>query len=342
MRGVAKLRAGEGQVGLLNVPEPTAIPGHVIIEVTAAGLCGTDVHIYHDEYPSRPPVILGHEVAGQIVEVGPDVTYNVSCGDSVTSETYFSTCGFCSYCREGLPNLCLQRTSIGSGVHGSFARYVLVPASNIHQLPDGVDEWAGALTEPLACCVHALENTRVEPGDVAVVTGPGAIGLLMMQVAKAAGAHVWMIGTEVDEKRLALAETLGADHVLVVGKDDLQAALAERTDGRGADVVFECSGAGPAAQTALNLVRRKGHYVQVGLFGRPVLWDLEQVCYKEVQVHGSFATVPSAWRKALHLLGCGLVQTRPLISHRLPIAAWQYAFTTFEGRQGVKIVFTPE
>ncbi len=340
MEGVAKLRPGARQVGLLNAPEPTATPGHVIIEVTAAGLCGTDVHIYHDEYPSRPPVILGHEVAGRIVDVGADVRHCAT-GDAVTSEPYFFLCGLCPYCRAGMPNLCQRRRSIGSGVHGAFARYVRVPESSIHRLPDGVDEWGGALTEPLACCVHALENTRVEPGDVAVVTGPGPIGLLMMQVVKAAGAQVVVIGTETDEERLALAKTLGADHVLAVGKDDLQTSLAERTDGLGADVVFECSGAGPAAQTALDLVRRKGRYVQVGLFGKPVLWDLEQVCYKEVEVHGSFATVSSSWRKALALLRSGIVQTGPLISHRIELAAWQQAFDLFERREGVKIVFTP-
>ena len=211
----------------------------------------------------------------------------------------------------------------------------------MHHLPDGVDEWAGALTEPLACCVHALENTKVEPSDVAVVTGPGAIGLLMLQVIKAAGAQAVVIGTETDEPRLALARQLGADEALAVGRDDLQSAVAERSDGLGADVVFECSGAGPGAQTALELVRHQGRYVQVGLFGKPVIWDLEQVCVKEVSVQGTFATVSSSWRKALNLLRCGLVQTGPLISHRLPLAEWQEAFDLFERREGVKIVFTP-
>lgn len=340
MKGVAKLRSGPGQVGLLDAPEPAAIPGHLVIEVTAGGLCGTDVHIFHDEYPCRPPVILGHEVAGKVVDVGEGVT-RCATGDSVTSEPYFRLCGLCAYCRAGMPNHCGQRASIGSGKHGAFARYVLVPERSVHHLPDGVDEWAGALTEPLACCVHALENTKVEPSDVAVVTGPGAIGLLMLQVIKAAGAQAVVIGTETDEPRLALARQLGADEALAVGRDDLQSAVAERSDGLGADVVFECSGAGPGAQTALELVRHQGRYVQVGLFGKPVIWDLEQVCVKEVSVQGTFATVSSSWRKALNLLRCGLVQTGPLISHRLPLADWQEAFDLFERREGVKIVFTP-
>ncbi|MCY3904871.1 MAG: zinc-binding dehydrogenase [Caldilineaceae bacterium] len=340
MKGVAKLRAGVGEVGLLEAPEPNASPGHLVIEVTAGGLCGTDVHIFHDEYPSRPPVILGHEVAGKVVDVGEGVTRCRS-GDSVTSEPYFRLCGVCAYCRAGMPNHCGQRASIGSGVHGAFARYVLVPERSVHLLPQGVDEWAGALTEPLACCVHALENTKVEPEDVVVVTGPGAIGLMMMQVVKAAGGQVVMIGTETDGARLELALTLGADEVLMVGSDDIQKAISTRSDGLGADVAFECSGAGAGAQTALELLRHRGRYVQVGLFGRPVTWDLEQVCVKEVQVQGTFATVSSSWQKALALLRSGLVRTGPLISHRLPLSDWQLAFELFERREGVKLVFTP-
>lgn len=340
MKGVAKLRRGAGQVGLLDVPEPAAIPGHLVIEVTAAGLCGTDAHIYDDEYPCRPPVILGHEVAGRVVDVGNDVT-RCATGASVTSEPYYTLCGHCPACRAGLPNHCQRRASIGSGVNGGFARYVLVPERAVHLLPEGVDEWAGALTEPLACCVHALENTKVEPGGLAVITGPGAIGLLMLQVVKAAGAQALVIGTETDEARLELARQLGADAALAVGRDDLQSAVAARSDGLGADVAFECSGAGSGAQTALELVRHRGRYVQVGLFGKPVLWDLEQVCVKEIRVQGTFATVASSWPKALNLLRTGLVQTLPLISHRLELGDWERAFDMFARREGVKIVFAP-
>ena len=340
MQGLAKMARGDGNVGLIDVAEPKAAAGQVVIEVKAAGICGTDLHIYHDEYPTNPPVIMGHELAGVVVDVGAGVT---SCqpGDRVTSETFFYVCGACEYCRDGFPNLCPRRKSIGSGVHGAFARYVLVPAHNVHHLPTDVDLLAGALTEPLACCVHALELTRIEPGEVAVVAGPGAIGLLMMQVAKAAGTVVVMLGTDVDEARLELAQNLGADVTLNIQAVDSQKQLYDMTHGRGADIVFECSGAGAAARHCLSLVRRQGRYAQVGLFGRPVEWDLEQVCFKELAVSGSFATVPSAWRKALVLMAAGLVQTRPLISETLPLSEWQVAFDRFERRDGVKMVLTP-
>lgn len=340
MKGVAKLVRGNGNVGLIDVPEPESIPGHVVLEVKAAGVCGTDLHIYHDEYPSDPPVILGHEVAGIVAEVGEGVS-TCQPGDRVTSETYFYICGQCRFCRDGAPNMCPHRKSIGSGVHGAFARYVLVPQQNIHHLPPNIGVQAGALTEPLACCVHALERTRIEPGEVVVVSGPGAIGLLMAQVAKAAGGQVIVLGTSADEARLETALTLGADMALNIQATNAAKTIAELTSDLGADVVFECSGVGASAQNCLDLVRRHGRYVQVGLFGKPVQWDLERVCFKEIQVSGSFATVPSAWRKALNLLALGLVQTQPLISGTMPITEWQHAFDAFERREGLKIVLTP-
>jgi L-iditol 2-dehydrogenase len=340
MKGVAKIAPGEGNVALINVPEPEVTTGHVLIEVKAAGICGTDLHIYYDEFKTRPPVIMGHEVAGLVAEVGEGVT-NCRPGDRVTSETYFYVCGKCQFCREGHPNLCPHRLSIGSGVNGAFTKYVLVPQHNIHHLPENVDEQAGALTEPLACCVHALELNRVEPGDTVVVSGPGSIGLLMMQVVKAAGARVIVLGTSRDEARLAKARQLGADDVYNVESTDTLATIREMTGGLGADVVFECAGADPSARHCLELVRRKGSYVQIGLFGKAVSWDLDQLCYKELRLSGSNASVPSAWRKALALLTSGQVQTRPLVSDVWPITDWPQAFERFEKRDGFKLLLTP-
>lgn len=340
MKGVAKVAPGEGQVQIIDAPEPEALPGHALIAVKAAGVCGTDLHIYHDEFPTKPPVIMGHEVAGIVAEVGDGVS-TCQVGDRVTSETYFYVCGACQFCRDGLPNLCPQRKSIGSGVNGAFTNYVLVPQQNIHQLPDNVDEFAGALTEPLACCVRALEQSRVEPGEIVVVSGPGAIGLLTMQVVKAAGAKVIILGTSLDEARLEMARSLGADLALNVESENVETIIGELTGGLGADVVFECSGVSASAQNCLKLVRRRGRYAQVGLFGKAITWDLEQVCYKELRVSGSNATVPSAWRKALRLLGSGQVQTAPLISDKLPITEWRQAFDIFEQKRGLKIILTP-
>jgi L-iditol 2-dehydrogenase len=342
MKAVMKVALGVGNIEVRDIPEPTAGEGQVVIGVRAAGICGTDMHIYKDEFKSRPPVVLGHEISGEIVEVGKGVE-NLKTGTRVTTETYFYTCGVCRYCRNGQVNLCFERRSIGSAMNGGFTNYVLVPAKNVHPLPSHLSFNAGALTEPLACVVHGVLTTpTVAPGDLAVIAGPGAIGLLTLQVVKAAGAKVIMLGTSADMGRLELAKTLGADYTLNVQEEDAEALVHELSyQGLGADVVYECSGAGPAAAQLLKLVRRKGRYVQIGLFGKSIAFDLDQLCYKELAMSGSNATIPSAWPKALQLLESGAVNTEALISNIYPVNDWQEAFDYFEAKKGIKLLLTP-
>lgn len=342
MKAIMKVEPGVGNVEVRDIPEPEAGPGQVKLRVRAAGLCGTDLHIYKDEFRSWPPVVLGHEVAGEIVELGEGVQ-GLTPGMRVTTETYFSYCGKCRYCRAGHVNLCLERRSIGSAVNGGFTSYLIVPARNIHELPESVDFQAGALTEPLACVVHAtLTTPTVTPGDVAVIAGPGAIGLLTLQVVKAAGATAVMLGTDVDEHRLNLARDLGADHVVNVQRNDPASLVGDLTEGGlGADVVYECAGAGKAAQQLLTLVRRRGRYVQIGLFGKPVAWDLDQLVYKELTATGSNASTPPSWLRAIELMRTDKVRTAPLITHYFPVTEWEKGFATFEDRTGIKTIFTP-
>ncbi len=338
-----KVAPGVGQIELRNIPVPEPAPGHVLLKVHAAGICGTDIHIYLDEFASRPPVVLGHEVSGEVVEMGAGVS-GAEIGDRVTTETYFSTCGQCRYCRAGHINLCMGRLSIGSAVNGGFAEYLVVPARNLHRLPEVISFREGALTEPLACVVQGvlLCAPTVRAGDTAVIAGPGAIGLLTLQLLTAAGAQVIVLGTEADNRRLALAEQLGASHVVNVSVVDPVALLRDLTEqGLGADVVYECSGAGSAAQQLLKLVRRRGRYVQVGLFGKSVSWDLDQVCYKELVVTGSNASTPESWLRAIRLLAEGTVDVKPLITHTFSLSDWSEAFGTFRSKSGIKTVFRP-
>jgi len=342
VKAVMKIARGVGNVELRDIPEPAPESGQVKIRVAAAGICGTDLHIYKDEFRSFPPVVLGHEVAGEIVGLGVGVT-GVKVGARVTTETYFSTCGVCRYCRNGQTNLCLNRRSIGSAVNGGFTNYVIVPAKNIHLLPENVDFHAGALTEPLACVVHGVLGTpTVSPGDVAVIAGPGAIGLLTLQVVKAAGATVVILGTDGDEHRLELARSLGADYTVNIQRDDPETLIRDLTpEGLGADVVYECSGAGAAAAQLLTLVRRRGRYVQIGLFGKSIAWDMDQICYKELVMTGSNASTPPSWIRALQLLKSGAVQTKPLITHTFDVIDWQQAFEGFESKSGIKTILQP-
>jgi len=223
-----------------------------------------------------------------------------------------------------------------------MTKYVIVPEVSVHILPDFVGFQAGSLTEPLSCVVHgALIRTRIAPEDVVLVSGPGTIGLLAVQVAKSAQATVVLSGLTQDEKRLELGKELGADYVVNVERQDLLEIVGDLTNGCGADVVFECAGAGRSAAMCLRAVRKAGQYTQMGLAGKPYPWDMDQAVYKEIKMTGMFGNIPASWRKALQLLGSGLVNTKSLVSHVLPVTEWEKAFEIFEGKVGLKIILEP-
>ena len=326
---------------LAEVPEPALLPEHAIIDVQACGICGTDLHIQAGEYPVDPPVILGHEFSGVVRSVAPDVT-EVEPGQRVVSLVYFRTCGACELCRSGQPNLCRQRKSVGSGVNGAFAEQVLMPASNIRLLSDAIDFVSGALVEPLACCTHGvLEKLVIRSGDLVTVLGPGAIGLLTAQIAHSQGAIVVVIGTAADTERLELARRLGSPHTVEIGSQDPMQLIETLSRGVGADVVCECSGAAAAANLGLQLVRRRGQYLQLGLFGKRIELDYDQAVFKEVEMHNSFASTSASWGLALRLLEQEIVQTQSLVSDVLPLSDWERGFALARNREAVKVVLLP-
>jgi L-iditol 2-dehydrogenase len=342
MIAIRKTARGKGHVEIQEIPEPGAGADEVVIEVDSAGICGTDLHIYFDEFPTEPPVTLGHEFAGTISEVGSDVR-EWQPGDRVTSSTYFFTCGQCEYCRCGRPNLCLDRRSIGSKRDGAFANYVVVPAANLYRLPDSLDFESAAMTEPLACTIHGvLDRSKVEPGDNVVISGPGPIGLLALQLVKAAGGTTVVLGTSADMPRLKAASKLGADLTVDVDTtDDLSGAVRNILGSYGADVGIECSGAAAAAGSILSLLKRGGRFCQLGLYGKPIPFDQDQVCYKELTVTGTNASSAASWPRALKLLAERRINTGTLISHRFSLRAWSSALSIAESKQGIKILLKP-
>jgi L-iditol 2-dehydrogenase len=238
--------------------------------------------------------------------------------------------------------MCANRKVVGYAVDGCFARYCVVNEQQVHHLPGNVSFVAGALTEPLACCVHAvLELTTISAGDVVTITGPGPIGLLCLQLVKAAGGFVVMCGTSQDANRFSLAQQLGASATVNVENEDVLEIMQGLTDREGADVFLECSGAPSAARLGLEATRRGGQYTQVGLFPGPFELNFDTIAYKELRVTGSLGQRGTSWQRALALLGQGQVDTEILVSHVLPITQWREAFRLFEERQGLKIVLVP-
>ena len=340
VKGLVKYARGPGNMEVREVAEPVPGPGEVLVEVEAAGICGSDLHVYEDAIaiPIRVPVVVGHEFSGVVAAVGEGVGA-VAPGMRVTALPSVRICGECRYCRRGAINLCLGRESMGYWHDGSFAPLCVAPERCIRELPANVGFRAAALSEPLACAVHAVsELTRVSAGDLVAVVGPGSIGLLCLQVALAEGGRVVVFGRRQDRGRLELALRLGAERVVMVEEEDAEAVVAELSGGYGADVVLECTGHPSGAALALKLVRKQGKYTQVGLFGAPVEFDLEAVAVRELRFTGSFGQQPTSWSRALELMRSGKVDTGALITHQLPLAEWREAFDLFERQEGVKML----
>jgi L-iditol 2-dehydrogenase len=318
-------------------PEPVARPGHVVLDVLATGICGTDLHIEAGEYPSVPPVTVGHEVCGTVGALGDGVDGAWS-GARVVAETFFSTCGRCPMCRAGRGNMCAQRKSIGTHVDGAFAPRLAVPAANLHRVPEWLGDAEASLSEPLACVCNALLDPPViGAGDAVLVIGPGPIGLLAAQVARAGGGRVTVRGTPRDAARLALAAELG--FATSVTDEDAGGPDADGPDAP--DVVVECSGSGPGVAHGLAALRRRGTLVQMGLRGADLTipWDL--ICHHELAIRTGFASTPAAWRRAMGLLAQRSVELAPLVSAVLPLEQWADGFRASRDGTGGKYVLDP-
>lgn len=335
------MKKGPGleNINLEEIKTPVIGAGDIKVKVHATGICGTDLHILKDEYPVDYPVVMGHEYSGEVVEVGEHIsTFEV--GDRVVSHTAVITCGSCHYCKQGLLMLCEERKSIGSGVNGAFAEYLKIPANLAYKVPEGISLDEAALSEPLACIVRSvIERATVKAGDDVLVSGPGTIGLLTLQVVLASGGNVVVMGTSKDRARLKLAKDLGAKDIVVVDDPKNKNKLANM-EGK-FDVAFECSGAAPSADNCLQLLKKTGLYVQVGLYGKKIPFDHDLALMKEINITNSYASEPSSWVRTLQLLKSGQVNVRPLISNKLSLEEWKKGFEIVENKEGYKVLLVP-
>jgi L-iditol 2-dehydrogenase len=344
MKAIVKTKRGPGNVELKEVDKPSIKPDEALIEVKFTGICGTDLHIYHDTCFYTPPIILGHEYSGVVVKKGSEaVGFDV--GDYVTSPATIP-CGVCSMCRTNHENRCMGERKRILGTHkanGTFTKYVAVPSRILHKIPESLSLEEAAVAELVACAVHAVfERVRIEPGDIVAVLGPGPMGLLSLQVAKAVGAgKVIVTGVRTDGERLAVAKNLGADLAVNVEEEDSVEVVKNLTGGLGADVVLEASGASAARKQAFSMVRRCGKVGLIGLTGKSTDINLDKIIEGELDVKGSWGTVGASWRKALGLLSSGMMQTAPLISAKLPLERWREGFKMMEERKALKVLLVP-
>ena len=344
MLALVKEKEGKENLILKECPIPSFRDDEVLIRVAYGGICGTDLHIYHDQYPYYPPVIIGHEFSGEIVKIGEAVT-DFKVGDRVVGEPHNLACGKCYQCRNGHIQNCSDKRSIGWGIDGAFASYVVMPEKLLHKVPENVSLEAAAVAEPAAIVAHQLlERAGVRAGDQVVIMGVGPIALLAAQMAKIAGAgKVILCGCTSDvEYRLQVAKKLKCfDLFIDVLTEDVDEIIMRET-GIGADLVVEASGAGSAIQTAIRVLKKRGRLCAIGMTARDTVeipWNAAMMKVLDIQFNMSSSY--EGWKMALSLLSSGKLKVEPMVQVR-DLHEWKKAFADLENGKALKILLQPE
>jgi threonine dehydrogenase-like Zn-dependent dehydrogenase len=332
---------GPGAVAVTDLPDPAPGPGEVLIEVAAAGICGSDLELLDGRRPAayvRYPVVPGHEWAGRVLAAGPEVD-GLAPGDPVVAEG-LRACGVCDRCAEGRTNLCAAGYAETGFTHpGALAERLVVPASLVHRLPQGRPVEPAALLEPAACVASGLLETGMpRPGARVAVVGDGPVGLLALLLLRTASpAELALVGGR--PARSALGPGCGATRVVAAADRDALAGLAGRFD-----AVVEATNDPAGAATALALLRRGGWALLLGISGagRPAI-DPDVVSLGQLRVQGGFAASRAAWRWVVRLYAGGILDPAPLVSHRFPLEGVEDAFASLGDPDGdaVKILVRP-
>jgi threonine 3-dehydrogenase len=341
MRALLKAQPGTG-LELRNVPEPSCGPDDVVIRVGHAGVCGTDLHIWEwDAWASqrlKPPVVIGHEFAGRIVEMGPMARADglLAVGDAVTAEGHV-VCGHCLPCRTGDSHVCRRTRIIGVDRDGAFAEYIAMPASNVMKL-DGIPTEVGAIMDPIGNAVHTVFEASL-PGSMVLVVGCGPIGCFAVGVARAAGAAL-VLASDLNDRRLAIARTMGAHHTLNPSREDVVARVKELTGGEGADLVCEMSGHPSGHRQALLAARPGGRVNLLGTPSQTTEVDFARdVIFKGLTLYGvTGRRLYGTWQTMFRLLRAGSFDPGPVITHRFRLEQIAEAIQVIKDGEAGKVI----
>lgn len=317
-------------------PVPDVKSGQVLVKIAACGICGTDTLIYTGKIPVKLPYSPGHECAGVVHEVGEGVL-SVKTGDRVAVDPNHD-CGFCHYCRRGYPHLCENQKTLKLKSNGGFAEYIMVPAKLVHKIPDQVSFQEAALIETLSCCIHIVDAAGIRIGDTVVIIGGGAMGLMLVQLARQKGAGQIVVSEPVEFKR-KLAVELGADLGVNPLNEDLPAAV-RKINPYGANVVIEGVGLPAAIEQACNMLARHGMLVLAGLCpeNKTVPVCPYRITRDEITVKGAFLN-PFSFARAIDCLG--RIAKDRLITGTYPLNAVAKAMEAAQSGNNVKIVINP-
>jgi len=335
---LAAVFEGEGRLTLREVRVPQVEKADdVVLKVEAASICGSDVSILSvpPQHPANVNTILGHEFVGRVIETGRDVNH-VQKGDTVVAAPNLS-CGLCRYCRKGMPDMCESSTTLGIFLDGGFAEYSKVPAKALYKISSKIAPEQAVFVEPLSCVVNAINKLGIKPGEVVVILGAGPMGLLFVQMIKAAGAGK-IIVSEISESRIERAHDSGADLVVNPQKEDLSSIVRGET-GIGADAIIDVVGA--LLVDSLQIVRKSGRILLFGLnegFSTPI--RPFEITHNSITVIGSFIERFN-YSSAIDLVQSGVLDLEKLITHRLPLKEVHAGIDLMRKGEGVKIVLFP-
>lgn len=346
MRALRKHEAAFGLV-VADVPEPTPGPGEALVEVEAAGICGSDLHVYewtagYEWMAPLMPLTLGHEFAGTVVALGPGAD-GPAVGTRVTVAPSYGG-GRCAYCRAGIEDHCTCRQTVGLRQDGGFARLVRVPARQCLTLPDGLDMETAALSEPLAVGANAVRVAGVGRGETVVILGPGPIGLAILRFARLAGCDEAIVVGMGDTVRLDLAERLGASRTFdlaTVPRDAVVEAVMQATAGLGAHHVFEATGIADSINDGLALVRYGGIVTAVGIHARPLHLPLTDFVRQRKQLRGAHGSNRAAWSWVMDAFPQHDAMLAALITHRFALDDGIAGFEAARGRGSGKVLLKP-
>ncbi len=340
MLALTKTRPGPG-VELVERPIPTPGPGEVLVRVKAASICGTDLHIYRwDPWAAsrvHPPTIMGHEITGEIVELGPGVQ-RLRVGDYVSLESHV-ICNTCRYCRTGQGHLCPNTQLLGVDRDGGYAEYIVVPEQNAWTNPPDLPLEVAVLLENFGNAVHTAFAFDVRAKKV-LVTGAGPVGLMTIAVLKAIGARA-VYATDITDYRVNFARRMGADVALNARTTDVVEALMDITQGDGVDVWLEMSGAPPAIEQGFRVLRPGGQVAILGVVGRAFTLDWDHgIVFKGAQVKGiTGRRLWETWYQMRGLVFSGAVDLTPLVTHKYTLAEYEQAFATMASGESGKVMF---
>lgn len=344
MRGVCKMSPGAGAEYRTDLPIPEISEDEILVKIHATAICGTDLHIYHwGEYAAnrmkRLPMVFGHETAGEIVEIGKNVTgYQI--GDRVTTETHIP-CNHCYQCQNGRPHLCENMQIFGVTVPGAFSEYAVFHKDCIMKLEDGITYEEGAMLEAMGAGVHGVEVAQVK-GKTVLVSGCGPIGLMVVGACKAHGAQS-IIACDLVDSKLELAKTMGADYVINSGEEDLENAVKALTNGVGVDATIDITGNGKAIVAGLRSLRKAGIFISVGLPNGKIPIDLtEDIIYREVVYTGvSGRLMFDTWKDCMQILKTPGFSLAPAMGNIYKLEAYEEALQAIKNGVPGKMILVP-